>query len=84
MIETILLIIGLIAFSILLITPFALCLIDRIFKTTYSCCTFGWHNGKNQSELEHLTEEGSDGCSLHAKCSKCGKEVMQDSQGNWF
>jgi len=36
----------------------------------------GWHNCKGGN--------GSfDGCSMHAKCS-CGKDVMQDSQGNWF
>jgi len=36
----------------------------------------GWHNCKGGN--------GSfDGCSHHAKCS-CGKEVMQDGQGNWF
>lgn len=26
----------------------------------------------------------SDGCSDHCKCRYCGKEIMQDSQGNWF
>lgn len=26
----------------------------------------------------------SDGLSTHAFCKHCGKEVMQDSQGNWF
>lgn len=25
-----------------------------------------------------------DGCSVHAHCKFCGKEIMQDSQGNWF
>ena len=25
-----------------------------------------------------------DGCSVHASCKYCGKEIMQDSQGNWF
>lgn len=38
---------------------------------------FGWHDGKGG----HTT---FDGCSTHALCSQCGKEVMQDSQGNWF
>ena len=36
----------------------------------------GWHNNKGR-------EGFFDGATLHAKCS-CGKEVMQDSQGNWF
>lgn len=25
-----------------------------------------------------------DGCSEHNHCKFCGKEIMQDSQGNWF
>ena len=25
-----------------------------------------------------------DGCSHHSVCRFCGKEIMQDSQGNWF
>lgn len=27
---------------------------------------------------------GFDGCSLYSTCKHCGKEIMQDSQGNWF
>ena len=36
----------------------------------------GWHmpNGT----------EGFDGCSCHSICKYCGKNIMQDSQGNWF
>lgn len=25
-----------------------------------------------------------DGCSVHSYCRFCNKEIMQDSQGNWF
>lgn len=25
-----------------------------------------------------------DDCSIHACCKICGKDIMQDSQGNWF
>lgn len=25
-----------------------------------------------------------DGCNIHSVCRYCGKEIMQDSQGNWF
>jgi hypothetical protein len=57
--------------------PFILCLIDRFKGTHYSCSTFGWHNGSGGNN-------SFDGCSALATCSKCGKEVMQDSQGNWF
>ena len=37
----------------------------------------GWHDGR-------LGPKWSDGASTHAACSQCGREVMQDSQGNWF
>ena len=57
--------------------PFILLLIDKYKGTSYSCKQFGWHNGLGGSK-------SFDGCSVHATCSKCGKEVMQDSQGNWF
>ena len=36
-----------------------------------------WHNGKGSASTH-------DGCSFHSTCSKCGKAVMLDSQGNWF
>ena len=34
----------------------------------------------------HLPDETSsfDGCSIHSCCKFCNKEIMQDSQGNWF
>ena len=41
------------------------------------CKYLGWHNGKGKPHT-------FDGCSFHSTCSICGKEVMQDSQGNWF
>ena len=34
----------------------------------------------------HIPEETEffDGLSFHSKCKFCGKNIMQDSQGNWF
>lgn len=61
----------------LLILPFILCFIDNKIGTSYSCTIFGWHDGNS-------SEKSFDGCSVHAQCSKCGKNVMQDGQGNWF
>ena len=66
---------------ILLIVAFGiiLAIIDRITGTThYSCTIFGWHNGNGSTEAKF------DGVTVHSTCSKCGQEVMQDSQGNWF
>jgi len=28
--------------------------------------------------------QGWDGCSFTSTCKYCGKDIMQDSQGNWF
>nr|DAU60314.1 MAG TPA: 50S ribosomal subunit [Caudoviricetes sp.] len=36
----------------------------------------GWH--KTDSSRYY------DGCSAHSHCRFCGKEIMQDGQGNWF
>lgn len=39
-------------------------------------CKLGWH--------KIIKIIGFDGCSIHGICKKCGKELMQDSQGGWF
>ena len=39
---------------------------------------FGWHEPNDDNE------NCFDGCSFHNTCKYCGKEIMQDSQGNWF
>lgn len=38
----------------------------------------GWHTPDKK------IEQWSDGCSQHAICKHCGRDIMQDSQGNWF
>lgn len=61
------------------VVAYGLCLVvyDKFAGTHYACLRFGWHNGDGGWK-------NFDGCSVHAICSKCKKEVMQDSQGNWF
>ncbi len=67
-----------IVFILFMIVPcVVLPIYDLIFGTFYCCNFLGWHNGKG-------APMSFDGCSIHAKCTKCGKEVLQDSQGNWF
>ena len=39
---------------------------------------FGWHQPKENDNVSF------DGYSFHCKCKHCGKDIMQDSQGNWF
>ncbi len=48
----------------------------RVFKWFYHNI-LGWHLPSDK--LQEF-----DGCSFHAHCKICGKEIMQDSQGNWF
>lgn len=36
----------------------------------------GWHEPDDSTFF--------DGCSVHSRCRYCKKEIMQDSQGNWF
>lgn len=69
--------IGFIAFLILFYGPVVL-----YFKLGWFKCFYhdimGWHRP------DYNKDAWSDGLSLHATCKYCGKEIMQDSQGNWF
>ena len=47
----------------------------KTFKSFYHN-SLGWHIPND--------ELGFDGCSLRSTCKLCGKEIMQDSQGNCF
>ena len=38
----------------------------------------GWHTPDDNSP------QTFDGLSVHDRCKHCGKDIMQDSQGNWF
>lgn len=38
----------------------------------------GWHFP------DYKAKAWFDGCSVHSRCVICGKEIMQDGQGNWF
>ena len=49
---------------------------ERRSKNKWFCNKMGWH-------LAPISQ-GFDGASFNGKCPRCGKSVMQDSQGNWF
>ena len=38
----------------------------------------GWHQPADESNSRF------DGLSFHCTCKYCGKDIMQDSQGNWY
>lgn len=45
---------------------------------------FFYHDFLHWHTPDHSAERWSDGLSDHAICKHCGKDIMQDSQGNWF
>lgn len=47
----------------------------KIFKWFYHD-KLGWHIPNDKQSFN--------GCSCCSTCKLCGKEIMQDSQGNWF
>lgn len=47
------------------------------FLKIYYHDVLGWHTPDDSPHY-------SDGLSEHARCKHCGKDIMQDSQGNWF
>ena len=49
------------------------------FKSKWFCENFDWHYVTKKS-----MDDRFDGCSLHSRCTRCGKKVIQDGQGNWF
>lgn len=55
---------------------FTLYIVNLFSSNKWFCDVMGWH--------ESPKNIGSDGCSLTGTCPRCGKSVMQDSQGNWF
>ena len=53
-------------------------------------CSRGWiFNRFFHDVMEwHLPDQNEpekfDGVNIHTHCKFCGKEIMQDSQGNWY
>lgn len=65
-----------ITIAIILVTSVLYCISKgRMFKLLYHHI-LGWHIPSD--------EELFDGCNFHSTCRICGKEIIQDSQGNWF
>jgi len=63
-------------FLLIAVPFFIVSLFSSHFKGTWYCDKMGWH-------LPPGTV-GFDGCSQTGQCPRCHKDIMQDSQGNWF
>lgn len=64
---------------IILLFFIGLLILSAIFNDylpKWFCDKMGWHVAPEA--------QGFDGCSLKGQCPRCGKHVLQDSQGNWF
>jgi hypothetical protein len=59
-----------------MISQIVIGLCSRWLPKWYACDGMGWHMRPDII--------GFDGCSNNGQCPKCGKDVMQDSQGNWY
>ena len=46
------------------------------YLPVWVCKVFGWHLAPLEQEF--------DGSSKNGVCLRCGKRLLQDSQGNWF
>lgn len=51
-------------------------IINEFSSSAWFCKRFGWH--------ENPHEIGFDGLSSTGKCPRCGKDVLMDSNGDWF
>ena len=60
---------------VLLVLVIGAALFNR-YLPRWFCDKLAWHM--------QGTELAFDGCSMQSVCPRCGKQVMQDSQGNWF
>lgn len=45
-------------------------------KCRWFCDRLGWHLEPHPKYFV--------GCNINGTCPRCGKKVLQDSQGNWF
>lgn len=61
---------------------FLLILCYWVYPRKWSCTYLGWHDG--EGETKHYKKGDVFLVNLSSTCSKCGKPVIQDSQGNWF
>jgi len=68
-----------ILFVVLLLSVFLIMIILALLNKhlpKWFCDKMGWHLSPESQDF--------DGCSFNGRCPRCGRFVLQDSQGNWF
>jgi hypothetical protein len=59
-----------------LLFVFTIAILNNHLNWKWLCKNAGWHQAPEKMVF--------DGCSWTGTCPRCGKDVMQDSQGNWY
>ena len=57
---------------------FFLMVIEKFSENRWFCDFWGWHHPKPGDKM------GFNGISMTGKCGRCGKDIMTDSNGDWF
>ena len=67
-----------------ILIPFIIIWIGSILYLLFGLFRFFYHDILNWHKPADDEIKKFDGCNIHCICKYCGKEIMQDSQGNWF
>ena len=70
-------------FISIVIGTFLLALLTSCLYIKFGWLAFWYHDVLGWHEPDD-SPQWYDMCNHHARCKYCGKEIMQDSQGNWF
>jgi hypothetical protein len=62
----------------LILGIFGLMIIDKHSDNIWFCNFWGWHHPGDDDFV------GFNGCSLTSKCRRCRKDILTDSNGDWF
>lgn len=65
-----------ILFGAFVLIVFGMMIVNTFSKSKWFCIKMGWHRTPIRID--------SDGFQQNGECPRCGKSVIQDSQGNWF
>jgi len=62
---------------LVILSVFVCLIIDKHSNSKWFCNFWGWHH-------PHNNKIGFDGCSMTSKCKRCNKDILCDSNGDWF
>lgn len=72
------------AIFIFFVIPFVILLALSPLYLKFGFCKWLYHDFLEWHIPIETEKNTFDGCSEHNHCKFCGREIMLDSQGNWF